>query len=139
MMTTHDHDRDHDQYDADAYEQGIARAPMTARAKILVVAGLVALIAVTSYFGWWFASVPVRWQEVGFSVTSPEEIVITFDVYLYTDQLVTCELEALNTQYAQVGVTYVTVDPTAGSQQRFIASIATVEEATTAVVSDCRP
>lgn len=123
----------------DAVEDTPARPQLSTRAWWAVAAGIAVLVAIASWFGWWFASVPVRWQEVGFTVQSPTITTITFDVYLYTDQPVRCDIEALNRFYAQVGFDSVMVDPAGGSEQRFTEDIATVEEATTAVVADCRP
>jgi hypothetical protein len=74
---------------------------------------------------------------VGFDVVSPTETDVTFDVYLYTDQPVTCYVHAMNVQYAEVGVGEVDVDPAAGSEQRFTVPIATVETANSALVRGC--
>src|SRR5690554_5303422 len=130
MMDTSPH---RDAYDADADEADVARPPLSTRAKVMIGIGLAALIAISSFYGWRYATVPVRWQEVGFTVTFLTETTIVFDVYLYTDQTVDCDLQALNRSYLEVGVARIEVDPAAGNEQRLTHDIATVEEATTAI------
>src|SRR5699024_12679574 len=41
-----------------------------------------------------------------------------FDIYLYTDEPMTCHVHAMNVQYAEVGVAEVDVDPANGDEQR---------------------
>ena len=124
---------------SDAYEDEAAdaRPRLSRRGWILVIAGLAALVAVAAWFGFAQASQPVRWQDVGFDVISPTEADVTFDVYLYTDQPVTCYVHAMNVQYAEVGVGEVQIDPAQGSEQRFTVPIPTVEEANSALVRGC--
>lgn len=126
---------------SDAYEDEAAdaRPRLSRRGWILVTAGLTVLVAIAAWFGFAQASQPVRWQDVGFDVISPTEADVTFDVYLYTDQPVTCYVHAMNVQYAEVGVGEVEVDPADGDQQRFTVPIPTVEEANSALVRGCGP
>lgn len=119
-------------------DDAAASRPSLSRAGWAWVAlGLGALVAVTAWFGWAQANTPVRWQDVGFSVTSSTAASVTYDVYLYTDEPVVCHLQALNASYGEVGVATQEVDPADGRQQRFTTEMATVEEATTALVDFC--
>ena len=118
-------------------EAADARPQLSRRGWIAVAAGLIVLVAIAGWFGFREASIPVRWQDVGFTVSSPTEADVTFDVYLYTDQPVTCYVHAMNVQYAEVGVGQVEIDPADGDQQRFTVPIATVEKANAALVRGC--
>lgn len=104
---------------------------------LLVAVGLV----VVALVGWFAFSQPgndVRGKDVGFSVLGPEAVTITFDVAKPKDATVVCELEALNSSYAQVGTRTVTIGPSDIAEARFTVEIATSEEAVTAVVKSCR-
>jgi hypothetical protein len=137
MMTTSDFDPATSDPNSERNSRSV---PSLSRKKwVLVGLGLAALVAVASWFGWAQASQPVRWQDVGYDIVSASEATSTFDVYLYTDQPVRCQLRALNSRYAEVGVTDVDVDPADGAEQRLTVSMVTVEEATTVVVSYCEP
>lgn len=121
-------------------DEGSGARPRLSRGKwALVVAGLVVLTAIVAYFGLNIASQDARWQDVGFEVISPTEAEVTFEVYLYTDETVTCYVHAMNVQYAEVGVAEVEVDPADGDQQRFTLTIPTVEETNSALVRGCGP
>lgn len=114
-----------------------SRAPLSTRAKWLIGIGLAALIGLSGWWGWWIADTPVRWQEVGFEIISPTAATVTYDVFLYSDQPVTCHLHALNVRFAEVGVASAHFDPADGSEQRVTTTMATTEEATTALVDYC--
>lgn len=105
----------------------------------LVALGVAVLTTIAALYGLGAASQPVRWQDVGYSIDSATEATVTFEVYLYSDQPVTCYVHAMNVQYAEVGVSQVDVFPADGAQQRFTLPINTVEEANTAVVQGCGP
>jgi len=120
-----------------AEEEADSRPHLSARAWWAVGAGLTVLIALSSWWGWSIAHQAVRWQDVGFNIVSPTEARVTYDVFLYSDAAVTCHLRALNTRFAEVGVTTQHIDPAAGNAQRLTATLATTEEATTALVHYC--
>ena len=94
-------------------------------------------VAATVWVGLASGSAPVTWQDVGFRV-SDGAIEIDYDVSRPDPAVpVTCRLEALNQQYAQVGVLVVDVAP---AQERTLALTSTVrtsERAVTGVVHDC--
>ncbi len=115
------------------------RARLSTRSKWLIGVGLAALIGVSALWAWWIADQPVRWREVGFAIVSPAEASVTYDVFLYGDDAVTCHLQALNVRFAEVGVTTASFDPADGSEQRVTTTMVTTEEATTAVVDYCEP
>ncbi len=123
--------------DADEGEEGASPRRMSRKAKIWGWAGVAALVAVASWFGWGSAQQPVRWNDVGFAINSPTSAEATFDVYLYKDKDAVCHLRALSSKFAEVGVADTIVKLANGRQQRITASIVTTEEATTAVVKYC--
>lgn len=108
----------------------------------LAVVGAVALLAAGVGLAAWFAfgssSADVRGKNVGFEVLGAETVVLTFDVAKPEDATVVCTVEALSSNYAQVGAKEVTVGPADVSEQRIRTEIATSEEAVTAVVDACR-
>ena len=123
--------------DVSAEDEADSRPRLSARAWWAVGAGLALLIALASWWGWSVAHQAVRWQDVGFTIVSPTEVHVTYDVFLYSDAQVTCHLRALNTRFAEVGVATQHIDPAAGTSQRLTATFATTEEATTALVHYC--
>ena len=123
--------------DNSAEDEADSRPQLSARAWWAVGAGLAVLIALASWWGWIVSQQPVRWRDVGFNIVATTEATVTYDVFLYSDGPVTCHLRALNTSFAEVGVATQRVDPAAGDAQRLTATLATTEEATTAVVHYC--
>lgn len=95
------------------------------------------MLAVSIWWGLGFARQEVRWQNVGFSIDSPTQASVTFDVFLYGDKPAVCHLQALTVRFEEVGVATVTVDPAQGDEQRITRTLTTTEEATTAVVDYC--
>ncbi|MFI2753427.1 DUF4307 domain-containing protein [Cellulomonas sp. P22] len=80
---------------------------------------------------------PVQWSTVGFSVTGVDNVDLTFQVTRDVGQTVQCQVHALSTSYAEVGVRTVVVPPSDERTQRVTESIPTAEEATTAEVLGC--
>jgi Domain of unknown function (DUF4307) len=107
-------------------------------------ARLLALVAAAVALGWvvWAglhqADRDVRWDDVGFRVTGDSEVMVTFDVIKDPDATVTCRLEAMNRQYAVVGVAQVKVGPSAARVTRHREPVLTQERAVTGVVKQCQ-
>lgn len=114
-----------------------ARARLSTRVRWLIGFGFAAFVGLSGLWAWWNADQPVRWQDVGFEISSPTSATVTYDVFLYGDQSATCQLRALNVRFAEVGISTARFDPANGSEQRVTTSIVTTEEATTAVVDYC--
>ncbi|WP_169514090.1 DUF4307 domain-containing protein [Jonesia quinghaiensis] len=102
---------------------------------ILGVLAIVVAIAVAAWYAW--GAPTIRGKNVGYSVKSSELVEITFDVAKPQDMTVICTLDALNTNYAQVGTKEVRIGPAEVFEQRFTTEIRTTEEAVTAVVESC--
>lgn len=97
----------------------------------------VAAVAVAAWFGLASGNAPVTWQDVGFRVAD-DHIEIDYDVSRPDPAVpVTCRLEALNQQYAQVGVLVVEVPPTERGTVGLTSTVRTSERAVTGVVGDC--
>lgn len=114
-----------------------ARARLSTRARWTIGVALAVFVGLAAWFAWRAADQPVRWQEVGFEIASPTSATVTYDVFLYGDASATCHLQALNVRFAEVGVTTQHFDAAGGAEQRVTTTIATTEEATTAVVNYC--
>ena len=110
---------------------------LSRRVWIFVAAGVAALVAAASWVGLTMSNQPVRWQDVGYTVDSPFEATVTYDVYLYTDALVTCHLRALNVRYIEVGAATQRVSPADGVEQRITTEVKTTETANTVTVDSC--
>lgn len=101
---------------------------------VLGAAGL----AVAVWLGIGVGSTPVTWQDVGFTLVGSERVEVDFDV-IRTDPSVParCRIQALNEQYAQVGVRTVDVPPGTDRVVRLSSTVATVEAAVTGIVESC--
>ncbi|MEP7762991.1 DUF4307 domain-containing protein [Sanguibacter sp. 25GB23B1] len=118
---------------------GTTRRPTNPVVLRVLLAGVaVAVLALVAWMAFAQEGNDVRGRDVGYSVTSPEVVEITFDVAKPKDATVVCTLEALNSSYAQVGTREVTIGPSTLAEARFTTEIATSEEAVTAVVESCR-
>lgn len=108
--------------------------------KFAIVLGTLAIALAVAYIAWAsFVPDTIRGKNVGFNVKSSEVIEITFDVAKPLDVTVICSLDALNTNYAQVGTKDVEIGPAEQFEQRFTTEIRTTETAVTAVVESCVP
>ncbi|WP_084125661.1 DUF4307 domain-containing protein [Demequina sp. NBRC 110054] len=117
---------------------GGALPHLSARAWAWTISGLLAAILVVGAYAILAAqSETVRFQDVGFTVESPQLATSEFDVFFYDEGVATCTVRALSESYAEVGVATVDVDSAEGDEQRVVVEIATTEEAVTATVQGC--
>lgn len=121
----------------DRHRGGTALPTMSRRGLIWSGIGVVALIAIASWFGLSQADTPVRWTDVGFTADVPTEASATYDVYLYSDASADCTVRALNSSFAEVGVAVQHIDRADGAEQRITTDVVTTELATTATVNYC--
>ena len=99
--------------------------------------GVAAVVAAT-WLGVGAARSPVTWDDVGFTVHGAQSVEVVFDVNRTDPSVaVRCRLQALNQQFAQVGVLVVEVAASTQEQQRFRSTVATSEPAVTGVVESC--
>ena len=104
---------------------------------LLWVVGVLATIA-AAWIGYSMASGPVSWADVGFRVDGAEQVEVMYDVSRPDPAVpVRCTLEALNEQYAQVGVLTVDVPPATQRTVRRSDVVRTSELAVTGIVKDC--
>ncbi|MFI6427451.1 DUF4307 domain-containing protein [Promicromonospora sp. NPDC050880] len=114
------------------------RPKLSVGARIAVGAALAAGVAIAA----WFTIVdtqrdPVTFTDVGFSVTSAEEVDVTFDVSMPPGTEAVCTVTALSKNFAEVGAIDVEVGPDDARTTRHTVTIATTELATTGVVDHC--
>jgi hypothetical protein len=105
-----------------------------------IVPAVIASIAAAALIAWLgirLFSDPVQWQDVGFSITGPESIDVTFQVTKDPGATVRCQVKALNKSFAEVGVLPVDVGPSSGRAQRVTATVRTAELAVTGTVDSC--
>jgi hypothetical protein len=114
------------------------RPKLSVGARIAVAVALAAGVAIAA----WFTIVdtqrdPVTFTEFGFSVTSAEEVDVTFDVSMPPGTEAVCTVTALSKSYAEVGAVDVEVGPEEARTTRHTVTIATTELATTGIVDHC--
>jgi Domain of unknown function (DUF4307) len=114
------------------------RPKLSVGARIAVALALAAGVAIAA----WFTIVdtqrdPVTFTDVGFSVVSPEEVEVTFDVSMPPGTEAVCTVTALSKNFAEVGAVDVDVAADAARTTRHTVTIATTELATTGLVDHC--
>src|SRR5918997_2674749 len=110
------------------------------RAKVAIGAALAAAVALTA----WFAVEqtrrdPVSFDVVGFSVRSPEQVDVTFQVHMPPGMTAVCAVDALAESFAQVGTVDVPVGPSEDRTSQHTVTVRTSEQATSGVVDRCEP
>lgn len=113
--------------------------PRTRRRGVVAlwVVGVVGTVA-AAWIGYSMAAGPVSWQDVGFRVDGDARVEVVYDVSRPDPSVpVRCTLEALNEQYAQVGVVTVDVPPAADRTVRRSDVVRTSELAVTGIVKGC--
>lgn len=116
------------------------RRPLSLGARVAIGVALAAGVAVAAWFAWADAQRnPVEFQEIGFSIESPEQVSVTFDVMMPPGTAAVCTVTALSPNYAEVGSLDVQVPASDKGSQRVTADVRTTSEATTGVVDSCRP
>lgn len=122
-----------------AERYGRTRPPAADRRLVILAAAVTALLGLV-VVGWWAigqANIPVRTQDVGFSIIDATAIDVTFDVTKDPASHVTCRVRALSPSFAEVGVRDVPIGPAAEATLRVTVRVATTERATTGMVQHC--
>lgn len=123
----------------DLLAQRYGKQPKLSKRRWLVISAVgICLMTI----GVLFASIanynPVQSQDIGFSVKSPTQVVLDFQINKPADATVVCTVEALNEQFGQVGYKTIEIGAQESSKIRLSVSINTTELATTALVDECR-
>lgn len=131
-MTTHLSDR----YGSKPARRPLPRAFWYGLAVLGTVLGIL--------FALWVQSADSRkptGRDVGFSLTSKDEVSVTFEVAKHPDDTAICALKALNSAAAPVGWTEVAIGPYRDAQGNGISvqtvTLRTLSEATTVTVDSC--
>lgn len=84
------------------------------------------------------ARTPVTWTDVGFTIDGADRVEVVFEVARIDPSVpVRCTVEALNQQYAQVGLVEVDVPPATATAVRTSTVVRTSEQAVTGIVDTC--
>ncbi|GAB6900850.1 DUF4307 domain-containing protein [Kineosporia succinea] len=107
----------------------------------LVIGALATAAVLVLGFIFWITVIDrdqVTWQDHSFSVTSPSEVVLTFDVQLHRGATsAVCSLHALNSLKTEVGLRDVEVAGDDDGRVRMTVTLPTSEEATAGEVVSC--
>jgi len=120
-------------------EAATPRSPHWRRNVTLAVVGLLLATGVVAFMALSSSGSRVEAKEVGFTVDGPESITLDFSVDKPRDMTVECTVEALATDFSQVGLAHVTVGPADVSQQQVSVTIPTTQSAVSAIVKACLP
>ena len=117
---------------------GAPAGPVKRRLLVTLVAVLGAVgLAVATWIGIGVARDPVQWTDVGYRVLGSDRVDVTFDVFMAPGTTARCTVHALNSQFAEVGVRTIMIEPATTRGQRRTESVATAERAVTGVVDSC--
>lgn len=95
-------------------------------------------VAGALWIGFGAARTPVTWTDVGFTIDGAEQVEVVFDVARIDPSVpVRCSVQALNQQYAQVGLVEVDVPPATTTAVRLRTVVRTSEQAVTGIVDTC--
>ena len=115
----------------------VRHGPHWRRNATLAVIGLVLAVGVAVYMAFGGRTAGIEAHEVGFTVHGPESITLDFTVTKPEDATVDCTVEALATDFSQVGLTTVTVPASTTAQQDVTVTVPTTQTAVSAVVRSC--
>lgn len=95
-------------------------------------------VAVVLWLGVGAARTPVTWEDVGFTLDGSTSVEVVFDVHRTDPSVeVSCRLQALNQQYAEVGSLVVDVPASTSRSVRLTTTVATSQSAVTGIVDRC--
>lgn len=118
-----------------------APAPASSKRRriiLLVVLGIAAALGFTAV-AWWTTTDDVHTEELSIRKIDDFHREITFAVHLPAGRSATCQVEALNDMFGQVGVVTVTAGPSPDGKPVIVATtVASTEPATAARVAGCR-
>lgn len=105
--------------------------------RILLVLGGVIFVSTAIWAAYNLSHSDVSWQDRGYSVHSDHDMTVFFSVTMDPGTSARCTIEALNINYAQVGI--IEVDIPASDERTTVhsAQLATQELAVTGVVNTC--
>ncbi len=105
--------------------------------RLLVVAGVLALVLVSVSVASSVLDHEVRWRDVGFEVVSPEQVQVRFEVYGRVGDEVRCQVRATDARYSDVGQVDVDLGPLEARAERVSVELRTLGEASSASVRTC--
>lgn len=110
---------------------------LTTRHVIVLVSAIGAVVL--GMIAWGMFQPKATYTDLGYAIAEDgRSATVRFEVIKPPESTAICEIQALNTGFAQVGLREVTVGPHHENRVRLSEEIATSELATTAVVKSCR-
>ncbi len=118
-----------------------APAPAGRKRRTIILLVVLGLLATAAYVGvsWWWTTDDVHAEELSIRTIDDSHRELVFAVHLPEGRSATCQVEALNDMFGQVGVVDVTAGPpTDGEPVIVSAVVATSEPATAVRLAGCR-
>lgn len=115
-------------------------APRSDQRLTWIVAGFAAVL-VLAWFIWQAFTLnqpSITWSEAGLTIVSDSQVDVNFNVSTEVGSTVTCTVRAYTENTTEVGVKDVTIGPVTSEETGVSVSVATIQPATGARVTDCR-
>jgi hypothetical protein len=111
---------------------------LTTRARVAIVVALAAAVALTAWFAIeQYRRSPAQADIVSFHVTDAEELSVDFQVSMPPGTTAVCTVQALASNFAQVGSLEVPVGPHESRTARYSVTVRTARLADSAVIEQC--
>ena len=116
---------------------GLTKSRSRRKTRNLAILGIALMTVIAGLFGYanWN---PIEARDVGFRVQSPWQTELDFELQMPPGSIATCEFEALNNSFTQVGFRRAEFGPFETATTAHTIGINTYDEAVTALVRECR-
>lgn len=105
--------------------------------RIAISLGAVLFLAVALWAAYNLSRTDVSWNDIGYSVHDAGSVSVDFNVTMEPGTSARCSIEALNANFAQVGLIDVEIPPSEKLTTRHNVTVATQELAVTGIVNTC--
>lgn len=128
------------EHDQDLIRERYGRVKRANPRTLIIIALVVAVVGLglMVWIGWGFSQPQATSKVISFNVVDAGTTTVHFQVNKPVDATAECDVEALSTGFAEVGVKTVSVGPADTETVTLFEEVNTSEIATTVVIDDCR-